>query len=339
MSKLADLMAHRFGILGVAPTRLAWARHLGNLDKATLSRILNGSMPLSPERASKWGGYLFPGDATGGAAFAQRLLEVAQASGEPPNVSDFFDNIVRKGGAVPAESIADLFTAVVSPSVRNAALLIEYRDIPRAGPQAKYQSLASDLAAAVVAGLAVGMFMPFKLALNSSNETRSKAEKMMEEVRDECRVAYRKFVREVERLSPDRNPARIGDHLALYEPAEDYPDALGTGFQAKTFYLQYDSVDGERTIRHHRIFQWVATPTRDLLVYRGELMISPAALRDSFFPVPHLFEIEIAALTDEAQRPKLPRFPLDRTASEGLSTTWNGFGLPLGKRLWKSVDV
>jgi hypothetical protein len=68
---------------------------------------------------------------------------------------------------------------------------------------------------------------------------------------------------------------------------EAYP-YLGSGFQARMFYIRYTTKDdGEN---HSRILQWVSSPREDLLIYRGQNEIHPDALKDSFYPIPHFFD-------------------------------------------------
>lgn len=38
--------------------------------------------------------------------------------------------------------------------------------------------------------------------------------------------------------------------------------------------------------------QWITAPRDDLLIYRGQTEITAEAIRDSFFPIPHIFDIE-----------------------------------------------
>lgn len=309
----------------------------------TYSRIVNGRIPLTRKRAEAWAAELYPDDPSAATQFATRLRADTADNGAPVNVHHFFDQMVRSGGAVPAERIADLLKAL--REVDNPLLLIEYRDIPRAGQEAKYQSLGEDLGKAVAHGLSVGMFMPFKSPSPTpadADEGQSKAVKFMTEVRDECRLAYRTFRRNARAHLPKKRFGEVKERLKLYEPDDEVLPTLGSGFQAKMFYLQYDTSDGETVIRHHRILQWVATPTRDHLIYRGELLINPAALRDSFFPVPHAFEVALK----EDGRPHLPDLPSSEAgkaqreeALETLRERWEGFGLPLDRTLWTSFDA
>jgi hypothetical protein len=339
------LLDERFAALGIpAETNRKRADALG-IDPATFSKILNGSMSLSEERAQIWSERLFPDDADARPEFAKRLLLLGQAAARPLTVPELCDKIVAEGGVVPAERISDLFEALTQ--AHDPLVLIEYRDVPRAGPQAKYQDLGRALGKAIADGISVAMLMPFRPEATSNEDEgeaagASRASRYSLDVRDGCRrayVAFRRFA--VEELGETRK-LEADERLRLYEAASDVSSVGCTGIQAKMFYVQYNTGGpGGILLRHHRIFQWVATPTRDWLLYRGEAHIDPEALRDSFFPIPHVFDL-LGAERPMDRLPNLPD-PTDKVAWQAwsaieakLAEQWFGYGLPFGKALWKS---
>lgn len=336
-SPLIELLRERFDALGVGGTKVAWAKFLDGLDNGTLSRILNGGMALTPKRAGHWAELLWPNDPVNALTFAELMLSAAQQSATTLTVDDFCDEAVRQGGWLGAERISDLFTALSSSSVLNPLVVIEYRDTPRAGPDAKYQALGKTLAEAVLEGIHIAMVVPFQTRASKGEAEgrvrQSNAMKYMIDIQDECVRAYSNFRNLAEaQMEEDKI---IEDYLRLYFPGDDVERTLSPGFQAKIFYVQFD--DRETQERHYRVFQWVSTPPQDLLIYRGG-HIKAEALRDSFFPIPHLFD-----LSGEPGIPRraLPEIPSGEPArawlkekSEELEKRWPDSGLPLGKSLW-----
>jgi hypothetical protein len=180
--------------------------------------------------------------------------------------------------------------------------------MPRAAPDAKYHGLGRALAKAISNGLNFAMFLPFIEKIPEApdlGEFDTFAEMMrkrgdevapaartaafMQEITEATRGAFLAFqsdaIAELDNTSDARQ--RVRERLRLYEATGSGISA--SGFGGKMFYIQWD--DGP--IFHKRIFEWVSTPTRDWLLYRGDANIHPDALRDSFYPVPHMFDVSI----------------------------------------------
>jgi hypothetical protein len=308
-STLDEILRQRFDELGVESTQLAWAEYLGKLDKGTLSRILSGGMPLTPRRARKWAGFLFDGLPSAAESFAQRMLDAAQQAVPTPSVSGFFENMVDRGGVVPADRILELLAALQAPGIDKVLICCEYRDLPRATPDSKYEDLAAPLGQAIANGVHFAMFQPFGVRIPLPREAGKEpapalnAATYMLQVQTKCIDGYEAFRAEALKTKlkgdPDQAPKKflaearslVSGRVNLYErKGHAY---LGSGFQAKLFYIRYTTDDGDgSSTRHERIMQWVSTPKRDVLVYRGQREITPDAIRDSFYPVAHFFDAE-----------------------------------------------
>lgn len=340
IATLEGVLAERFRELGLGATKLVWADFLGKLDKGTLSRILKGVMPLSEKRANDWATLLHQADPSQAPAFAARLLAAADQLNVPQTVDGFCNEVVRSGGAVDAERITDLFDALLEKEVLNPLVVIEYRDTPRAAPDAKYQSLGEDLAKAIARGLHVAMLMPFQTHGPAGGSTsrrgrQSHALKYMIDIEDECVRTYDR-VRNLAVTHWTDSVASIDMRLRLYVPGADIGATFSPGFQAKIFYVQFD--DSATLERHYRVFQWVSTPPRDLLIFRGN-HIKPEPLRDSFFPIPHLFDLS----SGEGKQSQLPKLPTREKGKKmlaewrtALEQRWPRSGLPLDKSIWTS---
>lgn len=381
---LEELLRVRFDEKGVASTRQAWAAFLGNLDKGTFSRILNGSLPLTKQRARKWAEFLFNDDSDQAAAFSRRLYEAAQESPSALSVSGFFEDMLARGGVIPAERITELFEALQSSDLERVLICCEYRDLPRAAPDARYEYLANCVGEAIAAGVSFAMFQPFGEEIplpldNEPNRAALNAAIYMTQVKTKCIDAYKLFqsraldalrdrdakalprpstlkildagnakaperdegiekvcrlMAELEKnLSPDE--LLISSRLKLYARSIQGMPYLGSGFQGRMFYIRYTTVaDG---INHARIMQWVSTPKQDLLVYRGQNEITPDALKDSFYPIPHFFDSPAARLPlkiddSDDYGPGVRNYLKQRPGGEGLPVVDNAISI------WRPYD-
>jgi hypothetical protein len=200
------------------------------------------------------------------------------------------------------------------------------------------------------------MFMPFpsvsRLSRPEAQEPRgivgegpSAAEKYMADVQDNCRRAYLAFRHFALRELGEQRSAEVDHRLRLYEAGPHTPIPSG-GIQAKLFYVQFDSEGaGGLSLRHHRLFQWVQTPTKDWLIYRGEAHVDPEAVRDSFFPIPHLFDVPVGQEEDHIL-PCLPsaaeeedaRLSVMSELERRVAEYWIGYNLPYGRDLWSSYE-
>lgn len=338
MSSVAQLLDERFRELGLfknAPR----ARYL-RTDESTYSRILNGHLTLSESRAGKWATLLFPAEMPAAADFQRRLLGDAR----PATVREFFDRMVAAGGTLEAGRMSDLLD--VMETVMRPLLCIEYRDVPRAGPASKYEGLGSRLGQAVAHGVNVAMFQPFGhenplrfLAhAENSNQSLSIATQLLQ-IQQKCRNAYVTFWQDAldECKTGGRRNKEPGDEelsdedlidrrLRLYERFTNEP-FYGSGFQAKLFYAQYlTEAEGGASVRHQRILQWISTPRRDLLVYRGQADIDPDAIRDGFYPVGHFFDAA-------GYLPPIDPNHLDRDLAKRMPPAVDG---PWKLNVWKS---
>lgn len=159
---LESVLRARFEELGVGHTQQEWSVRLGNVDKATLSRILRGALPLTSTRAAKWAGYLDFKFSEERFEFARRLLDAASRQEAPRrNVTAFFEDMINGDGTAPAETISELFEALASDELEKVLVCCEYRDIPGAGPNARNENLAPALARAIAAKMSFAMFQPF----------------------------------------------------------------------------------------------------------------------------------------------------------------------------------
>lgn len=320
-SSLEELLRVRFDELGVDPTQQAWAEKLGKLDKGTFSRILAGTLTLTEKRARKWADLLYPGEPEKAAMFSRRLFESARESPSELNVSEFFEDMVARGGVVPADRMDELLKALVSPDLQNVLVCCEYRDLPRAAPDTRYENLASALGRAIAEGVHFAMFQPFGRTVPLPTQTQDKptpalnAALYMLQIKTKCIDGFEAFRAEaLGALKQDKDrEKKVLDRLNLYERGGEA--FLGSGFQGKLFYIRYSTADG---IRHERILQWLSTPLRDVLVYRGQREITPEAVRDSFYPIPHFF--------DAFQR--LPHAKEDGSVRRRLKERPGGAGLP-----------
>lgn len=320
---LSDVLNRRFADLNMAGSNRTLAGFL-QTDPGTFSRLLRGTIALTEERARKWAALLYADDSMAASEFANVLVQSAQPPPRLQTVGEFCDRIVAEGGAVPAQDIAELFEALSLTT--NPLVCCDYTDTPRAAQGAKYQALGKALARAVAGNVAFAMFqrfggdripepLPLNAAPNSAPVLSQPASTAgyMQEVRDSCRSAYLGFLRDAH----DMKGIDVEKRLQLYEYNDEIGPSLAATFQAKMFYIQFETETDNVSFRHQRIFQWVSTPRKDLLVYRGEADIKPDAIRDSFYPVPHLFDLDLQLRT-------LP----DNKAANRLKEAMPGFRHP-----------
>jgi hypothetical protein len=392
-SSLDEILRPRFEKLGVAATRLAWAAHLDGLDKGTLSRILNGSMPLTADRALKWAHLLLPDESPEvPEAFASRLLEAAQQAIQPLTVTEFFEDMLARGGAVSAERIKELFKALQLPGITRVLICCEYRDLPRAAPDARYEYLAKSVGQAIAAGISFAMFQPFgeeiPLPLDEQPDRPAlNAALYMMQIKTKCIDAYKLFRNQAmmslekrdedglekpatlnilkkegekiieheeqidvlrERINTSSNEnyssndILISSRLQLYERSKAGKAHLGSGFQSRMFYIRY-TTEG---VNHARIMQWVSTPNKDLLIYRGQNEIMPDALKDSFYPIPHFFDSPVGRIPSRIDDsddggPGVRNYLKQRPGGEGLPVVKGWEGPPVVEdaiSVWKPYD-
>jgi hypothetical protein len=356
---LATVLAQAMKGLGVNETNRAWAEKLGE-DPSTLSKVLSGTLTLTDGRAEKWASALYGADQTQAAEFQQIIITAASVSRF--TVRDFCDEAIAANGILPALRIRDLFTALLNE--KHQILCIEYRDKPRTSPGTKYQTLGHHLAWVISKGICLAMFQPFadindipkpSYRKRPEQDTDSaiatvtvEAANYMGEIRDACRAAYHafredaeeqyvdqleeaakrkgeKFVRDDQAIW-DQAKEAIADRIKLYE-GHACSTCASTGFGAKMFYIQWMD---ENKIRHKRIFEWVSTPKEDWLIYRGEADINEDALRDSFYPVPHFFDVE-------GRLPADKQFNAQSKDMEAVREGWPGFAHPNAAKFqtWK----
>ncbi|HEX8466735.1 MAG TPA: hypothetical protein VF620_02895 [Allosphingosinicella sp.] len=307
-SELTQLLDSRFAELGVADKALVRAAFV-ETDPATFSKILRGNLTLSDKRAESWAAKLFDNEPEGAAEFVERLRAAARARPTNLSVNGFCERIVAEGGAIGAERISELFAALQAPDVLYPLICVEYRDLPRATKAAKYEELGSSLASAIIGGVSFAMFQPFGSHVRFPDDEDAKkrglstqsaaAAAYIRKIRAKCRSAYRTFQADVEKLqaanaASDAMEEEASDRkspgsLQLFERKGD-ESYLGSGFQAKLFYIEWQTRGETILFRHKRLLQWVSTPKKDLLIYRGESDLDPDAVRDTFYPVPHYFD-------------------------------------------------
>lgn len=298
----------------VARTNAARAEILG-IDPSLYSKIIAGAVALTKARASKWAEALFPEDEQLQRVFVEGAIEAAKTK-KADSIEDFWEALRNEGG-VSVRRISELFGALQSEGVKRPLICCEYRDIPRAPKAAKYELLGEELAKAIANDVTFAMFQPFmnKATHGAPDGPRQSltALRYMEKVCEECERAYHDFARSAaaqlaqnKKKSETEARSEVQKRFRLYERSG--PPYLGSGFQAKLFLVQY-RFEG---VNRSEILQWVSAPKDDLLVYRGDFNIEPEAVRDSFFPVPHVFESYGA---DE--EPELPSLPKDYAKVEG----------------------
>jgi hypothetical protein len=304
---LADVLRQK----GVGDTDRDRAEFLGT-DAPTFSKILRGLLNLTRDRAEKWAARVHGTDDPAAAALVQRLLLAAQTSGRPATVAEFCDSIRADGGVVGGERILDLFAALTAENIRRPLICVEYRDVPRAGRIGRYEGLASALTEGIANKLGFVMFQPFgsEIPLRHAGEADKPtgpvpsvtAATYMLQVREKCRAAYAGYRRVAEDIArgdaaeddADANKAAaqaVASRLGLYE-RQHGSAYLGSGLQAKALYLQYGIAgDDGRITREERIFEWMTTPVRDLLIYMGDDPLLCEAIRDTLYPIPHFFSL------------------------------------------------
>lgn len=271
-------------------------------DATSYGKLLKGTLRLTNSRAARWALALYPADTDKQTLFIKGALEAAEPQ-PGASVRKFCDQIVENGGSVPVERIPELFTALLADDVQKPLICTDYRDLPRAAKGAKYEVLGVELAWAVANGLAYAMFQPFLAGKDETagastvkaDQTRLPRpsrvmQSYMNEMQLKCRRAYLTF-RKLAMAEAPSDQVQIDRRFALYERHRDLPPYTGSGFQAKLFFVQYRTAK-PRTVIHHRILQWVATPKQDLLIYRGEAEVDPEVVRDCFYPIPHYFDRE-----------------------------------------------
>lgn len=153
---ILDVVKRHLSQAGVPDKRAAWAERL-ETDAPTFSKLLNGQLKLTAARAEKWAHTLYPNEPTLQDEFTAQLMASTRVDG--PTVAQFCDRVVAEMGAVPAERIIDLFTALCAEN--DPLVCVVYRDLPRAAPDAKFPGLGHDLAKAIAKGLNFAMFLPF----------------------------------------------------------------------------------------------------------------------------------------------------------------------------------
>jgi hypothetical protein len=342
---LTEILQKRLTELGVKDSYTAWAEFLDRMDRGTLSRILNGSMSLTRKRAEKWAALMFISDADQAAAFVERMLIAAQPTRLGQSGVQEFCEEVGKAGSVPAERVSDLLEALWSPLVERPLVCVDYRDIPRAGPNAKYERLGLVVAEAIARGVGFAMFQPFGVEIPGFDREAKHGETIhsfdarnhMLKIRRECRNTYSKYRRlalnklielEQEESKSESDQAtyekKINGRIRLFELKKGLP-CLGSVFQAKLFYIEFSTTDPETqfTVRHQRVFQWVSTPSNDLLIYRGS-HVDPLAIRDTLYPVPHFFHATGALA-----------YPNFEAAEKSVHDLVGDEGLPQHYDIWK----
>lgn len=314
---IRDVLGRHMKAAGTGETLKAWAEKLGE-DSPTLNKIVRGKIALTEKRTTRWIERIYPEDQV-----AQQIMrdELARSAGlDSQSVAELCDSIVAAGGIIPAARIGEVFAALGRHDVVDPLVCVEYRDSPRASPDAKYPELGAALAKAIVGGMNFAMFLPFGEGIpeppphgtepvpGSENAgcVPLRTARAMQTITEETRGAYLAFRQQVlEALIEDGDvdPAiakeTAKNRLRAYE-AKGCGGCI-SGFGSKIFYIQWRDTN---LTMHHRIFEWSSTPTQDWLLYRGEIDIDPVALRDSFYPVPHFFDI-LQENGDERQR-RLP---------------------------------
>lgn len=199
LDPLEELLRERFAALGVKPSRAAWARHFDNLDKATLTRIFQREMTLTPKRAEQWAKLLFPSNGAEAIDFAGKLTAAWGQRDKPPlTVREICDGIIARGGAVPAEEIIHLLEALQSPGIHKVLICCEYRDVPQSGPDSSHEFLSEHVGKAIAKGVSFAMFQPFGETIplpadGNPNSPAFNAAIYMMKIRSKCIGTYKLF--------------------------------------------------------------------------------------------------------------------------------------------------
>lgn len=182
-----------------------------------------------------------------------------------------------------------------SLSRRRSLLCVEYRDLPRTAPGAKYSRMALPAAEAVANGLCFCMIQPFQSSTKAQYGFKHSAEvrTFLTELCRRVRRAYlniRNLAREI-LVARQQDPSEIDKRIILFERNSGPNCAKKVNFvcgiQSRMFYAYFPSDDSPDALNLEQIWEWVAGAERDYFIQREPAMANVVA--QQFFPLVNYF--------------------------------------------------
>jgi hypothetical protein len=94
--------------------------------------------------------------------------------------------------------------------------------------------------------------------------------------------------------------------------------------------VQYKTAGADNNkIAEERILQWLSAPSGDLLILRDQAHLRPTAIRDSFYPVVHHFDLPDGGVLPDK---------LDDVEGAVFKSALNRETLPKGYKAWTCFD-
>jgi hypothetical protein len=204
---------------------------------------------------------------------------------------------VRAQHAVPdvIQKVKEFFSQVKSP---RALVIVEYRDLPRSAPQAKYMGLAKSIAEAIAGGLSFAMFQPFGSdSPHLSGSSRASPAKraitfrhttIVEDycnlIRERVRKAYSYVLGEAIALAPTME-ADLRKRVVLFERNSAYPSSFLSGIQSRIVFTIYPKGNFPEAPITRQVFEWVAGKEDDYFIEREDNENFVKVVGEQFFPV------------------------------------------------------
>jgi len=298
------------------------------VDSGTLSRLLNGNARLSPKLADRFAARL-RSDPAERRTLAERLLEAGKKRPlEDQQPSQYGD----------ISAVKNFFERL---SQEHCLLVVEYRDLPRAEPDAKYGNYARLAGQAIAKGLAFGMVLPFSddslteppSGLYHTRTIRSylwdlkrKAIAAFNSIRDEARIALKELQKD-----SDVDKKALERRLVLYERSpgnskSSVPaDLFFSGIQSRVFYVEIRTED----ILEKEVWEWVAARERDFFIQRDESSTPQNVIADQFFPIVKFWH--------DNEHARLPTSIGD--LKNTIETYGTGLGANLPSEFWSVADA
>lgn len=298
------------------------------ITKSQYSRLRNGKISLTTETANKLAegfyplsGPLFLGDESD--ERRQKFIHNLQfAAKEEKNTASNPQAVVCVGST---DSIEEFFKQL---AVEGNRLFVEYRDLPRASPMAKYKSLSHNLAEAIFGGMDFAMFFPFG---SPSTENKKKPNpsfavtNYLKTCREAVATTFELILSEIanhtideinEASSPQiaeqifKNGIDSANRIVLYERSSIHSgfqdEIFGGGIQSRLFYCEYNlqNPNSPSEEMESEVWEWVACVSDrypDYFLKRDVSSCPPTVIKEQFFPVSTFLDITDCLPTSNQQ--------------------------------------
>ena len=229
----------------------------------------------------------------------------------------------KEYGLADAES---LFQRLSKP---NALLIVEYRDQPRATPEAKYSNFADRAGEAIAKGLHFAMIQPFCAGaydkIGQKYYHTATVRNFLQQMVLHTREVYLAMLEAALKKCGSQKPKDIAKRLVLYERTAADSGCFVSGIQSKIFLAEIPCEGDSGKSAEREVWEWIAGKKQDFFLQRDEVSLPFEVLSEQFLHITKFWTLQ-----------KEKALPLTDAEIEETVGFWGKqLGGKLPPKLWK----